>query len=137
MRWGRALRPGALVLLLFGGTTGCSNDLMNAAVWSDETRMRKFREHHDRQVGEPFYGREEEVCGRRHCDPREDGRLEIVMDDNFEQGCSIVWVVAPSRTGKYHHPNGLELDIVGMKQYWRYAGAPELCLYGLDWEGPW
>ncbi len=125
------------LLLLVGGTAGCSNDVMNTAVWSDETRMRKFQEYHDRQVGEPFYGREEKVCGRHKCTRREDDRLEIVQEDTFEKGCSIAWVLDPSLTGKYHHPNGLELDIVGIKRSWRYVSAPEFCLYGLDWEGPW
>jgi hypothetical protein len=137
MRWDRSLWPVALVLLLVGGTSGCSNDFMNTAVWSDETRMRKFREHHDRQVGEPFYGREEEVCGRHQCTRREDDRIEIVQEDTFEEGCSIAWVLDPSVTGKYHHRNGLELDIVGIKRSWRYVSAPDPCLYGLDWEGPW
>lgn len=122
---------------IFQCAVGCSNEFMNSAIYSDRTRIEKFREYHDREIGEPYYGRKAVVCEHRSCSSRSDGWLEITHDGVFEEGCTIVWLVEPSPTGKYPHQNGLILDILGIKRAWRYVSEPSECLYGLDWEGPW
>jgi hypothetical protein len=117
---------------------GCSNEILNAAFYSTEDRLRKFREYHDREIGEHYVGILSEVCSRRSCATGKDGMLEISHESVFEEDCDIVWIVEPSETGKYHHPtNGLTLNCVGTKRSWRYASDPNHCLFGLDWEGPW
>jgi hypothetical protein len=133
--WG-FLRLGAACCLL-SCAVGCSNELMNSAFFSDRARLEKFREYHDRQIGEPFYGDESTVCNQHDCSRRADGWLEIVHEGAFEEGCTIVWEVEPSPTGKYHHRNGMVFDIVGTRRAWRYVSDPGECLFGLDWEGPW
>lgn len=129
--------PLLAVVGLFG-LAGCVNEFMNSAMYSEETRIRKFREYHDQQLGKPYYGVEENVCGKLECVRRPDGLLEITWENTFEEGCTIVWVVAPTESKVYRHPtNGLLMDIIGIKYSWHYDSNPEKCLYGLDWEGPW
>lgn len=129
--------PLVLSLIAISVLAACSNDLMNSAVWSEERRMEKFREYHDREIGEPYYGQRSEVCVQRECLIREDGWLEITHERTFEEGCTIAWEVEPTETSRYHHPNGMVFDIVGIKKSWNYVSDPENCLFGLDWEGPW
>lgn len=129
------LSPAAILAMI--NCAACSNDFMNSAVWSEERRIEKFREYQDREIGEPYYGLEEEVCRQRKCIRHEDGWLEVVWEDTFEAGCSIAWMVEPSVTGRYHHPNGMIFDIIGYKRSWRYVSDPGACLFGLDWEGHW
>lgn len=134
-RW-HSFRVGvACCMLLYA--IGCSNELMNSAIYSEQTRIEKFREYHDREIGEPYYGRESVICEQRACTRRADGWLEVTHDGAFEEECTIVWEVEPSATGKYHHRNGIIFDIVGTKRAWRYVSDPGKCLFGLDWEGPW
>lgn len=132
----------SLFPIVYFGVSGCSlilpNEALNSAFHSDEERIKLFKENTDHMIGKPFYGLKSEKCKEYICEIKGEKETEFISRTNPNEKCTLAWLVDESSAGKYNHPtNHLIFDITGKIKSWRYVSNPNLCLYTINYYGPW
>lgn len=102
---------------------------------SMQTQHRNFVSYQNHEIGNQFYSYEKE--GMREV-KISDFESEFVPDPLPPSGGGVAWRVDTRTRGAYHHPNGMNFQIEGIKKSWRFVGDPEKCLLPTGWwSGNW